>query len=183
MGGNDDDSGNGVTGGNGWLVIITGEDRPGILDDVCGVIQRNSGQITDLRSVDVGGHFAMLVLVRIHAGAEQAMEHQLAELASYSGLRISVRPAVETEASGRPTHLYKLTACGREHVGVLKKLSHLLRVLSVNVEQIETHSEPDGSTTMTLVLGVRKDCPVTKLREFVGQLLGTSQMSWDLTTV
>ncbi len=167
--------------GNPWLVIITGEDRPGILDDVCGVIQRNSGHIADLRSVDVGGHFAMLVLVHILSSAEQAMEHQLAELASYSGLRVSVKPAMETEA--RPIHFYKLVACGREHVGVLKKMSHLLRVLSVNVEQIETHSEPDGSTTMTLVLGVPRDCPVTKLKEFVGQLLSTSNMSWDLTTV
>jgi glycine cleavage system transcriptional repressor len=168
--------------GNPWLVIITGEDRPGILDDVCGVIQRNSGHITDLRSVDVAGHFAMLVLVRITATAEQAMEHQLAELASYSGLRIAVKPA-NTDTERTSTHLYKLTACGREHVGVLKKMSHLLRVLSVNIEHIETHSEPDGSTTMTLVLGVPRDCPVTKLKEFIGQLLSTSKMSWDLTTV
>jgi glycine cleavage system regulatory protein len=124
----------------------------------------------------------MLVLVRITSTAEQAMEHQLAELASYSGLRIVVKPA-SVESVQRSSHLYKLTACGREHVGVLKKLSHLLRVLSINVEHIETHSEPDGSTTMTLVLGVPRDCPVTKVKEFIGQLLSTSKMSWDLATV
>lgn len=167
--------------GNLWLVTITGEDRPGILDDVCGVIQRNSGAIVDLRSIDVGGHFAMLILVRINSSAEQAMEHQLTELASYSGLRISVKPAQETERNA--VHFYKLVACGREHVSVLKRLSHLLRVLSVNVENIETHSEADGSTTMTLTLGVPRDCPVTKLREFVDQLLGPSKMVWDLTTI
>ncbi len=167
--------------GTPWLVIITGEDRPGILDDVCGVIQRNSGHIVDLRSVDVAGSFAMLVLVRIGSSSEQAMEHQLTELASYSGLRITVKPAADVET--RSKHLYKLVACGPEHVGVLKKLSHLLRVLSVNVENIETHSERDGNTTMTLVLGVPRECPVTKLKEFVDQLLSTSKMSWDLTTL
>ncbi len=167
--------------GNLWLVIITGEDRPGILDDLCGVIQRNSGAIVDLRSIDVAGHFAMLILVRISSSAEQAMEHQLTELASYSALRISVKPAHETERSAY--HFYKLVACGREHVSVLKRLSHLLRVLSVNVENIETHSEVDGNTTMTLTLGVPRDCPVTKLREFIDQLLGPSKMVWDLTAI
>jgi glycine cleavage system transcriptional repressor len=167
--------------GTPWIVIITGEDRPGILDDVCGVIQRNSGHIVDLRSVDVGGYFAMLVLMTLSATSEQALEHQLTELASYSGLRVSMKPALDTGA--RPIHMYRLVASGREHVGVLKKLSHLLRVLSVNIEHIETHSEPDGSTTMTLHLGVPRECPVSKLREFLAQLLSTSEMAWDLTTM
>lgn len=164
--------------GTPWIVIITGEDRPGILDDVCGVIQRNSGHILDLRSIDVGGHFAMLVMVRLPSTSEQSLDHQLTELASYSGLRVTMKPALESGT--RPIHLYRLTACGKEHVGVLKKLSHLLRVLSINIEHIETHSQPDGSTTMTLALGVPRECPVSKLREFVEQLLGPSNMSWDL---
>lgn len=165
-----------------WVVTITGEDRPGILDDVCGVIQRNSGHIVDLRSVDVAGYFAMLIVVCMPTMAEQAMNHQLAELASYSGLKISVKP-IDPNSEPPRGHFYRLTACGKEHVGVLKKLSHLLRVLSINIEHIQTHSEPDGSTTMTLVLNVPRECPVTKLKEFVAQLLSNSEMSWDLTTI
>lgn len=164
--------------GSLWIVIINGEDRPGILDDVCGVIQRNSGHILDLRSVDVGGHFAMLVMVRIPATSEQSLDHQLGELASYSGLRVAMKPALETGT--RPIHLYRLTVCGKEHVGVLKKLSHLLRVLSINIEHIESHTQEDGGATMMFALGVPRECPVSKLREFVAQLLGPSNMSWDL---
>ncbi|GIW76142.1 MAG: hypothetical protein KatS3mg104_1205 [Phycisphaerae bacterium] len=165
-----------------WILTITGEDRPGILDDVCGVIQRNSGHIVDLRSVDVSGYFAMLIVVRIPTMAEQAMNHQLTELASYSGLKISIKP-IDPQTEPVRGHFYRLVACGKEHMGVLKKLSHLLRVLSINIEHIETHVEPEGSTTMTLILNVPRECPVTKLKEFVAQLLSNSHMSWDLTTV
>ncbi|MBC7785402.1 MAG: hypothetical protein H7144_16335 [Burkholderiales bacterium] len=164
-----------------WIITIAGEDRPGILDDVCGVIQRNSGHVDDLRSVDVGGHFAMLVRVRIDSGSEQAMEHQLAELASYSGLRVTVVPAINSDDPR--SHIYRLTASGKEHVGALKKLSHLLRVLSVNIDSVETHSEADGSTTMALVLGIPREMPVSKLKEFLAQLLGNSDMTWDLAVM
>jgi glycine cleavage system regulatory protein len=167
--------------GSDQVVIIAGEDRPGILDDVCGVIQRNSGVIVNIRSIDIAGQFSMIVQVKVREGARAALEHQLGELAGYSGLFVRMKPA--DPSAQQSNHLFRLVACGREDVGVLKKLSHLLRVLSINIEHVDTHSEPDGSTTMSLVMAVPRECPVTKLREFVGQLLCTMEMKWELTSV
>ena len=162
---------------NRFIIIVTGEDRPGVLDDVCGVIQRNSGTIQVIRSVDSGGQFAMLYGVAIAASATEALCHQLDEFAGYSGLSVVCRPA----ADSRPVHQYRFVARGDDHTGVLKKISHLLRVLSINVEEIQTQVEPDNRVTMTLLLGVPRECPVTKVKEFFAQLLGPIDMTWELT--
>jgi glycine cleavage system regulatory protein len=163
------------------VATITGQDRPGILDDVCTVIERSSGHVLDIRSSDVAGCFAMLVLYECAETAAPAIAAQLAELASVSSMRVDIHPA--ESCPDRQTHLYRLVASGPDHVGVLRRLSHLLRVLHINVEHIDTRREPDAKTTMTLTLGVPKNCPLTKLREFVAQLFSAHEMDWDLKTV
>jgi predicted amino acid-binding ACT domain protein len=161
------------------VISICGDDRPGILDDVCSVIQRNSGRITDLHTIDVGGQFAMLCCVHIAESAVEALRHQMNELAGYTGLRIIVSRAV----TSRALHQYMLRACGTDHVGVLKKISHLLRVLNINIQHIDVHTQPDQHATMILTLGVPRECPVTKLKEFFAQLLGPTDMRWELSAV
>jgi len=160
------------------VVSISGEDRPGILDDVCSVIQRNSGHVTDLRTIDVDGRFAMLCCVSIAESAVESLRHQMNELAGYTGLHIAVCAAVK----GKAVHQYKFQAQGTDHVGVLKKLSHLLRVLNINIEYVEVHTGPTRQATITLTLGVPRECPVIKLKEFLAQLLGPTDMTWDLST-
>ncbi|HEX8341963.1 MAG TPA: ACT domain-containing protein [Tepidisphaeraceae bacterium] len=163
------------------VATITGHDRPGIIDDVCTVIDRNSGRVLDLRSSDVAGCFAMLALYECAATAGPAIEAQLGELASVSSMGVSIHAAEPCD--GRGTHLYRLVASGVDHVGVLRRLSHLLRVLSINIEQIDTRSDSDAKTTMTLTLSVPRNTPLTKLREFVGQLLASHQMDWELKSI
>lgn len=164
-----------------YIVTLSGDDRPGILDDVAGVIQRNSGRIVELRSVEAGGQFAMLITVRIGSDAVEALSHQLNELTQTRGLRTVVSEAVECQAAR--VHQFRLIARGDDQLGVLKKLSHLLRVLSINIEDIVTHNEIDGQVTMTLTLGVPRECPVSKLKEFLAQLLGANNMMWELSAV
>lgn len=164
-----------------YIVTLSGDDRPGILDDVAGVIQRNSGRILELRSVDAGGQFAILVTVRLPPDAVEATSHQLDELAQTRGLYVRVSPASDSPYAR--VHQFRLIARGDDQLGVLKKLSHLLRVLSINIEDIVTFTEPDGRVTMTLTLGVPRECPVSKLREFLSQLLGPTGMQWELSPV
>jgi glycine cleavage system regulatory protein len=163
------------------VATITGQDRPGILDDVCTVVERNSGQVLDLRATDIGGHFAMLALFACAETAHPAIVFQLREMTSVSSLQLVVEPASPCCGSGMS--IYRLTACGADHVGVLRKLSHLLRVLSINVEQIDTRTESETKTTITILLRVPRGCPLTKLREFVSQLLTAHHMEWDLKPV
>jgi glycine cleavage system regulatory protein len=149
------------------------------LDDVCGVIQRSGGAIINIRSIDICGSFAMIVQVHVTEQAREGLANNLEELARQVGLHIQMRPS--DASSNESSHLFRLVAHGTDHVGGLKKLSHLLRVLSINIEHVDTKTEPDGSVRMSLLLAVPRECPVTKLREFVGQLLSTIQMKWELT--
>jgi glycine cleavage system regulatory protein len=121
----------------------------------------------------------MIVQVHVTEQSRDALAHQLQELASQVNLHIQMRAG--DASADESSHLFRLVAHGTEHVGVLKKLSHLLRVLSINIEHVDTKTESDGSVRMSLLLAVPRECPVTKLREFVGQLLSTMQMKWELT--
>ena len=163
------------------VATIIGCDRPGILDDVCTVVERNSGRVVDIRSTDCAGQFAMLALYESAESAQPAIALQLGELASVSSMHLSISEAIDGEA--KPINLYRLVAAGGDHVGVLRQLSHLLRVLSINVDQIDTRRETADRTAITLLLEVPRDCPLTKLREFVGQLLSAHKMEWELKTV
>jgi len=160
------------------IITLSGDDRPGILDDIAGVIQRNSGRIAGLRSVEAAGQFAMLITVRIEPDAVEALSHQLRELTNARGLHSTVARASDSPCARQ--HQFRLVARGDDHVGVLKKLSHLLRVLSINIEEIVTETGRDGRVTMTLTLGVPRECPVSKLKEFLTQLLGSISMEWEL---
>ena len=106
----------------------------GILDDVCGVIQRNSGHITDLRSVDVAGHFAMLVLVRITAAAEQAIRLGEVVMAEATGL---ARTRVERRMAPLRARLEALTA----QVGAARQQGMALADAPTTVDAIRPAAE------------------------------------------
>ena len=163
------------------VAIISGQDRPGILDDVCTIVERNSGRVLDLHSTYAAGYFAMLAVYESADSAAPAVEAQLQDMTSVSSLELNICPADAVEKSA--TRPYRLIAHGEDHVGVLRKLSHLLRVLSISVEQIETHSDAEGPPALVLTLGVSRDCPLSKLREFVGQLLSAHKMDWEIKSV
>ncbi|MGN6507016.1 MAG: glycine cleavage system protein R [Tepidisphaeraceae bacterium] len=159
------------------VVSVLGEDRPGILDDMCGVVQANSGHITDLHVIDAGGHFAMISTVRIAKSAVAPMREQLVDLAAVSGLIVRVEPAL-AHSDAKGCHTYRFVGETDDYPSLLKPLTHLLRVLRINIENIET--QHDQGSSLHLTLNVPRNCPVTQLREYLCQLLGPLKVDWKL---
>lgn len=161
-----------------YIIIITGEDRPGILDDVTGVVQRNSGVVEDVRSVDLHDFFSMLLSIRMNRANVESLKHQVEEVGSYGGLHVRVEPAGNPSDDTRTP--YHLSITGDDLGGVLKKISHLLRVLSINIESMETRRRKGEQNHFDLVITIPPQVPLAKVREFLGQLLQPLGLLWDL---
>lgn len=160
------------------LYSISGPDRPGLLDDLAGAIARNEGNIVDLRTIELRGQFSMLVLVVAHQGATQAITCSLQELAAYSGLTVNLAAAAERDTPEMSQYL--LSAIGPDQPGVVKQVSHLMKALSINIDHVETHTNALGEMKLSFVLEVARNIPLTKLREFVGQLFSELGLTWNV---
>ena len=161
------------------VLVATGADRPGVMDELSQFLLECGGNITDSRSVNLRGQFALLLLIR---GEQAAMETIRSGLAAFAArdLIAQLRPADGTVHGEAPAFPFVFTASGTDQAGVLHRLSHLLRVLNVNIDDIETHVEPDGLFQIRLELSVPRPIPVSMLREYLEVLCKELNMRGEL---
>ena len=101
--------------------------------------------------------------------------------------RTGVRATLETtEANGAPAGgtSFALSAIGgadADESTVVRQLSNLLRVLNVNMRDVDTRRTTAGGFEMRTEIDVPRDVPVGKLRELLGQLLNEHPLRWDLS--
>ena len=75
-----------------YIVTFIGADRPGLVELLSGVIERNGGNWQESRLAQLGGKFAGLILVALPADGGPSLEAELAALAD-SGISVRVTPA------------------------------------------------------------------------------------------
>jgi glycine cleavage system transcriptional repressor len=147
------------------VLVATGADRPGVMDELSQFLLENGGNITDSHAVNLRGYFAMLLLVR---ASPEAMQKLSLGLGSLSGRGIN---AQLHDASSSPrkngSFPYIFTASGKDQAGVLHRISHLLRVLKINIDGIETQVAPDSSFEIRLALAIPRETPITLAREYL----------------
>jgi glycine cleavage system transcriptional repressor len=147
------------------VLVATGADRPGIVDELSQFLLESGGNITDSHAVNLRGQFAMLLLVRADAPAMQTIRAGIASLAG-RGIAAELRPA--SDAPRDPIAFpYRFVASGKDQAGVLHRISHLLRVLKINIDSVETQVAPDSSFQLRLALSIPRETPVTMAREYL----------------
>lgn len=161
------------------MLVATGADRPGIMDELTQFLLTCGGNITDSHAVNLRGQFAMLLLVRGETAVLDSIRAGLLELAD-RGIRAELRPPSDT---GRiaPTFPYRFIARGTDQAGVLHRLSHLLRVLNVNIDNIETHVASTSEFEIHLDLSVPRETPITMLRDYLTYLCNELGIKGSLT--
>jgi glycine cleavage system transcriptional repressor len=172
------------------LLIAYGADRPGILDEVAQYVYERGANISESKLLSLRGTFILMILVHGDGDTITRLRHGLPTLASASRIGVDLRdaePEVPADASGAAvTFLYRFSAAGSDQAGVLHKLSHLLRALNVNIEDVHSHVAPAKESerpqfTLDLLLSVPRDTPVIKLREYLGTLCGELSIQWELS--
>ena len=124
-----------------YIITFIGDDRPGLVEAVAGVVKNNGGNWHESRLSKLGGKFAGLVLVSLPADSAEQLESALKGLSSH-GLSVRVTPTVNGDA-GATLRAVTLTVIGPDRSGIVREISSALATHHLNV--IEMDSEVNSA--------------------------------------
>jgi glycine cleavage system transcriptional repressor len=162
-----------------------GVDRPGIIDEVSRFLFDRGCIIADSQLSNLRGAASFMILVSGESSKIERMRDDLPSLANGSHLTCSLLPATAlADTAPMRGFPYRLLSRGRDQAGVVPRLSHLLRVLSVNIEKLRIDTPAEGKEPgfeLNLLLSVPKETPISMLREYLAHLCGEIGISCELT--
>ena len=162
------------------ILIATGDDRPGVLDDVSLYLHERQVAILESRVSLLRGQFGLLLLIRGDDAATKQARNDLPELDRTAKIRTELRPA--SSSPDRDDTPMRLTAYGTDSASALHRLSHLIRVLNVNIENVETKktSDTDGGFSLVMDLCVPRATPIMMLKQYVQSLADECGISCEV---
>jgi len=170
------------------IFIATGPDRPGVMDEVSQFILDRGGTVADSRSINLRGQFALLVEVSGDAAAIAKITKDIDSLSSPNGFHAHIQPAAAA-ARTVETFPYRFTARGANRANAIQRISHLFRVLNINIEGLDSKvgapAKPgDGEIPfeMKLSLVVPRETPIVMLRDYLTQLCQEMNITFELTS-
>lgn len=119
-------------------VTAIGQDRPGIVAAVSGALLELQGNVEDSQMSILGGHFAVMLLVRVPEGTDRAqVAERLGRVRDELALEALTVADVGAGADPvRPTHV--LSVYGADRPGIVHEISSALAGLGVNITDLET---------------------------------------------
>jgi glycine cleavage system transcriptional repressor len=132
-------------------VTGVGADRPGIIARVTGVLLEHGGNLEDSSMTILGGQFAIALLVRTEAGAEE-LERSLASATEDLGLLVAVREVDRQARSADPTHM--VSVYGADRPGIVHAVAQTLAEHQVNVTDLTTRVLGEEHPVYAMVLEV-----------------------------
>lgn len=169
------------------IFLATGVDRPGVLDEVSQFLFDHGANIRDSRIVNLGGFFSMILSIDGESEELRRLGDGLPQLMAGSRMRAELNLLPGVPPAAADTLPYRLTASGPDQAGVLHRISHLMRVLGVNMDDLETRvfDGPDGACSfeLTIILEVPRHIPVVKVREYLAHLFQELHIEWALNPV
>ena len=133
-------------------VTAIGTDRPGIVATVTRVLNERGGNLEDSAMTILGGHFAIVLLVRSDDDPD-ALRDALTEATTPFGLTISVTRAEGPRTPAAPTHL--LSVYGADRRGIVAGVTRALSDVGANIVDLETQligAESDPVYAMVIEL-------------------------------
>lgn len=120
------------------VIMVLGEDRPGIVERVAQIIAAQQGNWDESRMIRLAGHFAGALSVTLPVERIPAVQEALEGLES-DGLTILVKPA--SDADRRPLADYRpmtLFLTGTDREGIVREVTSILARHEVNVDEFTT---------------------------------------------
>lgn len=173
----------------GLIITAVGRDRPGIVDQISGVVFREGCNLEDSRMSILGGHFALVLLATGPNAAIENVSESLPAFAAEVGLSIQAHPtAINEDEGSSEALLYRITAVSMDHPGIVHRVSSLLARHGINVASMETrvtHAPTTGTPVFSLSIDaqVPAKIPVAKIRELLGEVAGDENLDLDIHAV
>ena len=121
------------------VLTILGDDHPGLVDSLSGVITEHDANWEESRMSRLAGKFAGILRITVPDQRVSELTRELHAL-NASGLRVLVELAGEQPVTGSHTGLV-LELVGQDHPGIVHDISHALASLDINVEEFSSSVE------------------------------------------
>lgn len=150
-------------------VSALGVDRPGIVAAVTGVLMAHGGNLEDTAMTNLGGHFAMMLIVEVpDLESAEALEAALVEEVADLGLTVAVRPLADAP-TGDPaaTSSWSLSLYGADQPGIVHGVTVLLAEHGANIVDLTTRmvgSGPEHAYVLLLEVELPETADVERLR-------------------
>ncbi len=172
----------------GLIISSLGEDRPGIVDRVTGLIHESGGNLEDSRMAILGGKFSLMVLVTGPQDALNKLQETLPQEADALGLILQVHETEVDDGNQEikgPQLAYKLRAVSLDHPGIVHRISHVLANHQVNVAGLETRLSLAPTTgtpifSLNLEAQVPAELSISKLRDALEKLADEHNLDLEL---
>ena len=150
------------------VMTVIGQDRPGLVESVAGLVAEHGGNWLESRMSRLGGHFAGILRVEVPSENEPPLGAALKKLES-RGLTVVVHPDQPTAlpASARQS---VLDIVGQDRPGIVREISHALASFGVNVEELHTECASAAMSGETLFkaharLSIPESCDAAQVRQ------------------
>lgn len=121
-----------------YAVTVLGHDRPGIVADTTAALAALGGNLEDSTMTLLGGHFAMLLLVRTE-GCREDVERALQPLGADGLLTVDVREVADDAVTAAPaSELFVLSVHGADRPGIVSAVTAVLAGAGGNVTDLTT---------------------------------------------
>ena len=156
------------------VMTVIGEDRPGLVDSVAGIVAEHGGNWLESRMSRLGGQFAGIVQVEVPSEKEQPLIHALKTLDA-RGLTVVVHSDQRKLSATTPTSLLEIV--GQDRPGIVREISHTLAEFGVNVEELHTECASAAMSGESLFkarakLSIPESCNVAALRQKLEKIAG-----------
>ena len=139
-------------------VTALGADRPGIVAAVTGVLMRHGGNLEDTAMTNLGGHFAMMLVVEVPDGESPAeLEASLVAEVGALGLTVAVRPIVERPGDVAEGEPWAVSLYGADRPGIVHRVAQQLADHGANIVDLSTRvigPGPDHAYVLLLELSL-----------------------------
>ena len=150
------------------VMTIIGQDRPGLVDSVAGLVAEHGGNWLESRMSRLGGQFAGILRVEVLGENEPALVAGLKKLES-RGLTVVVHPD-QPKLPVAAARQSVLEIVGQDRPGIVREISHALAGFGVNVEELETECASAAMSGETLFkaharLSIPELCDTAQIRQ------------------
>lgn len=149
------------------VMTVIGQDRPGLVESVAGLVAEHGGNWLESRMSRLGGHFAGILRVEVPEEKEPVLIDDLRRLEN-RGLNVVVYPDKSPPVSqvARPS---QLEIVGQDRPGIIREITRALAKHAVNVEELETECSSAAMSGETLFkarakLSIPEACEINSLR-------------------
>jgi len=162
---------------NKFVLFVIGEDCPGIVAAVSGILYKNNFNIEDSSMTILERYFAMILIISSKVRYSiPLLKKKFKEVEKKLNLYISVKriaPVREKEEMFINAEPHIITLIGSDRIGIVHKITNLIAERNINITDVKTEIIGEEKTpiyTMILELEIPPEIDIKKFRSSLFRL-------------